>query len=444
MTIVGSSIRDSPRTPVDLLATLPYYERDYLLSLLGHTGLMRLSACCRSWRSIICDDTALWKGQYKRAFLSGAYRDKEWEFVLWCLRTDAGDGSAPIRRADLLGKDIDWYNVYRRRVTTENNWRHDRASTIEMDAVIERDQHMADYRYSVHSTSATGAVVSLQHASNATQCPRYYSLEFSSQPSCTHAAGANEEHSLFAAPNATLLDDISDVERQKFRSITVGDHYMFARHGLDDELQHTITIRARGHNSMLDTISIAGECVISGVSGKWALATRRLDDQYEDDVYIGKIIDLERAIKHTPSFGGLWNAACIYEADDDSVVVYTARMEDGEKAHRLDWVLHRLSGDDGALEQFRTGWLYLPDLGYTELNDAHAMSNAQVVITIEDTNGGNVPSKHESTVSTHAMDIPHYPPVVAASPLARAQASSSSDRQCSRLVAAAAPCLRCG
>ncbi|KAI8056886.1 hypothetical protein BDF22DRAFT_740394 [Syncephalis plumigaleata] len=60
------------------------------------------------------------------------------EFVLWCIRTDVKNPCTSDKRADLL-ENVDWYNTYRRRVSTENNWRYGRCKTTHID--MERDEH---------------------------------------------------------------------------------------------------------------------------------------------------------------------------------------------------------------------------------------------------------------------------------------------------------------
>ncbi|KAI8058002.1 hypothetical protein BDF22DRAFT_730749 [Syncephalis plumigaleata] len=79
----------------DILTTLTFRERNYILSLLNYIEL-------------------------------------EWEFVFWCFRTDPNTISIPARRSDVVN-NVDWYNTYRRRIATENNWRHGYSNTTEMD-----------------------------------------------------------------------------------------------------------------------------------------------------------------------------------------------------------------------------------------------------------------------------------------------------------------------
>ncbi|RKP25738.1 hypothetical protein SYNPS1DRAFT_28540 [Syncephalis pseudoplumigaleata] len=320
---------------LDVLTTFPFTDPASLLSLLGHIDLLRLSACCRSLRSRIRGNNALWQQLHERAFLFGAYRDKEWEFVLWCLRTDAGDGSAPIRRADLLEKDIDWYGIYRRRLTTENNWRHDRSATTSVDVEVNQSKRATVSYFSC--TSATAMVLRLCHSIDGVQTYPICSLEFSAHPDLAQAAHTTRDYTFATAPNIILRHGGDRQYRDTYYPL-LGDHYMVLRHMDDAEReQQVVTISARGHTSSMTTLSLPATYMLREVNKKWAF----LAD------------DLELSSK-----------------------------EGRERQRRFEWALYRCTGN-GPARQLRSGWFYLPALQYDPMGwTTYRMGQQQMVLSL--------------------------------------------------------------
>jgi hypothetical protein len=133
MTIIARGICSGmASTKLDLLTLLPAEVHNYSLSLLNYVAILRLSVCCRLLRDTIIKDNILWRELYKQDFLSSEYRVKEWEFLFWCVRTDLNNEAIPTRRSDVI-KNVDWYNTYRRRITTENNWRYGYSNITNVD-----------------------------------------------------------------------------------------------------------------------------------------------------------------------------------------------------------------------------------------------------------------------------------------------------------------------
>jgi hypothetical protein len=71
---------------------------------------------------------------------------------------------------------------------------------------------------------------------------------------------------------------------------------------------------------------------------------------------------LNHTAKHPTAIDGIWHEICFYETNDDSTVMYTARID--ESNERLEWALHKTSATNLA-KQVRCGWFYLPKMqGY--------------------------------------------------------------------------------
>jgi hypothetical protein len=117
----SSSTSNSLYKPLVILTALPLDDKSSIYDSLGHKELVRLSACCRTLRGFILSDKQLWRVLYVKKFLSDAQYNREYEFILWCIRTNQESPTSPTGRMDIL-KNIDWYDICRRRMTTESNW----------------------------------------------------------------------------------------------------------------------------------------------------------------------------------------------------------------------------------------------------------------------------------------------------------------------------------
>jgi hypothetical protein len=161
---------------ISLLGVLPLYNRNYLLGQLAHTELLRLSVCCRLLRDKIRNDNVLWKKIYRCRYLRGVYCKKEWEFVLWCARTDPNNIGLSVRRKDLLN-NIDWHSVYRRRVSTENNWQSGRSNDIHIDTAWQQDINLDRESTKLYFVSATSVVLQQFYYDNNIMTYSYYIVE---------------------------------------------------------------------------------------------------------------------------------------------------------------------------------------------------------------------------------------------------------------------------
>ncbi|KAI8050590.1 hypothetical protein BDF22DRAFT_695729 [Syncephalis plumigaleata] len=320
--------------PLVLLAALPTHDRNYLFSLLGHIELLRLSASCHMLRGSIRNNNELWKQLYEDKFLSGTKHNKEHDFILWCARTDSKASNLPTRRMDMFS-NLDWYNTYRRRVTTENNWRHGHYKTAFIDYSEWNQRENDSYScFEFYYSAAVGAILKKRN-SNRDIPPDYYDLELSA-----HA----DLNGIMASIGIHLLK--KDNEAQEFSSVVIGDHYITAKVAPNTESnENTVALFARGHGDKLDTIGIRKDDDIHEINGKWALLARTPPGRPygPEEIYTNiSVIDLDQSSKHSAFISGIWNTMCIYEANDESVIVYTARFN-SDIDDCFEWALHQFS-----------------------------------------------------------------------------------------------------
>jgi hypothetical protein len=130
-------VLSSDLPPTSMLVTtlqmLPAHEVRCFIKYLERYTIVRLSACCCLLRSTLCSDNFLWRQFYHTEFITGLYTVKELEFVRWCGRTGSSADSS-----DILNT-LNWYDVCRRRVCTQHNWRYGNTKRITLPLPDRKD-----------------------------------------------------------------------------------------------------------------------------------------------------------------------------------------------------------------------------------------------------------------------------------------------------------------
>ncbi|KAI9592649.1 hypothetical protein BDF19DRAFT_425265 [Syncephalis fuscata] len=114
-----------------LLAVMDRLDLNRFATIIMYSGGagVRLATSSRFLRSRLYCNKELWKRVYFQSFLNGYHRIKEWDFVYCCARNYFDINSIPME-SDALLCDVDWYDVYRQRIITEQNWRRDRFNEV--------------------------------------------------------------------------------------------------------------------------------------------------------------------------------------------------------------------------------------------------------------------------------------------------------------------------
>ncbi|KAI8056050.1 hypothetical protein BDF22DRAFT_673455 [Syncephalis plumigaleata] len=346
-------------TELDLLTLLPTEDRNYILSLLSHTDILRVSACNHSLRCTIRNDKLLWQALYKHEFLSGVYCKEEWDFVFWCIRTNPNTTSIPAKRSDVI-KNVDWYDVYRRRVITEYNWRHGYSNTTEIDI-----NWYNSYGETVNiirvRTSATGIFFMHIYMNNRSR-KYWYSVECTAYPDLKQLGNKTEKPTFSALRKRALLENNDTTEQQQQYHLPVihhmGDHYIVGtlQYIQSNESQAmTISYRGSDEKNAYVTVDIPQHTEIRLLDGKWALLSDGYPKRVGDSFANIEIVDLENVIKHSGFINDVWEVACFYETTDKSALV---KKDD---ASCIEWALHQFSSAS-PYKQLRNGWFYLPEI----------------------------------------------------------------------------------
>jgi hypothetical protein len=267
--------------PLVILTALPPDDKSSIYDAIGHKELVGLSACCRTLRVFILSDKQLWRVLYVKKFLSGAQYNREYEFILWCIRTNQESPTSPTRRMDIL-KNVDWYDVCRRRITTESNWRNDYSNIAYVDLKPSGKTRKHPSDFNVECIMATGVIIKRVSRSNNSEFTHYYNLNLQAHPDLKQHHDVTSCFRLHASPNMTLLNKGDNTD--EYNSITMGDHYIVAKHKTDVENdEETLSIFTRGHGDRLATINIPKDNHIYEVNGRWALLDRSIRTKHYEE-----------------------------------------------------------------------------------------------------------------------------------------------------------------
>ncbi|RKP24309.1 hypothetical protein SYNPS1DRAFT_23600 [Syncephalis pseudoplumigaleata] len=124
------------------------------------------------------------------------------------------------------------------------------------------------------------------------------------------------------------------------------------------------------------------------------------------------VIDLDYTTKYADIVDGAWDIACFCEADDEAAVVYTARLAEEDGGHRLEWALHCSPSDDGTpTKQLRAGWLHLPEVHGSPVEEAYGMHGSLVAVRLRETDRStsflvhSIASSGQGATPQHAFTI---------------------------------------
>ncbi|KAI8052526.1 hypothetical protein BDF22DRAFT_524035 [Syncephalis plumigaleata] len=371
---------------LDCLNCLPFHDQCVFRSLLGHIELVRLSACCRSLTSSIRNDKVLWQQLYHSDFLSGPYYAKEMDFVLWCVRTDVNNPCTSDKRADLL-ENVDWYNTYRRRASTENNWRFGRCKTTHIDT--EQDKDGDCYR----TGGCNNLVIIQQNCPDGTQSHTYI-LQHLPHSNLISSNNIVYNSTLSISPNAILLDIGNEI---KYFYVT-GDHYIaVAPRGISNKPKYNVKILTRRHGDVFTTFDVPVQYQVKTIKGKW-VSLEHISHALVNDSLSCKInamvFDIDNSIMCPGSIDGIWDATHFYKTTNNTAIVYTARLvEVKDDVDRIEWALYQFSSNNPVV-QLRNGWFHLPEkIRYTWLK-VHNSYDSYIIIRLCDNSNDSLYIMH--------------------------------------------------
>ncbi|KAI9592638.1 hypothetical protein BDF19DRAFT_451147 [Syncephalis fuscata] len=273
---------------------------------------------------------ALWQHLYHRRFLSNPHKTKEWDFVYWCIRNQYSIGNIPMEAAVLLGK-LDWRHVYRRRVTTENNWRYGRSKYTIIPCFEAPRAATQNIR------QLTGTALSLpincmseDFEDELNQKAVIVELNaFSSNKSQAEAQADSESESTLKTATMHLYSCYDDYQAMLTRGCK------------------NVTIYTRGSCKPQYTTQVPFDAKFIGINGHWMvyLYTSKEDSQ------LAKLVawDLRKNRQYTQDLDSIKYTACIYGIGFEHITVYAAKTIDS--AHGcIEWRLYQFI-EDGSIRK---------------------------------------------------------------------------------------------
>ncbi|KAI9598247.1 hypothetical protein BDF19DRAFT_431817 [Syncephalis fuscata] len=329
---------------LNLVNHLPHNDFYRFILYIG-TSVLRLSLSCRLWRGKIIDNPSLWRYLYYHQFLIQAHRVKEWDFVYWCARNGFPIDQTPIESSALLDS-LNWYDVYRRRVTTEQNWRHGhlRHSVLSLPRV----NTYVDYYATMICATAVLFPAWYKTSDGKTQngTTIMETVPFSADISHTTVQNIAEAKSTQAMK---FLNSYGSLYQQVY----LNDRFIIVIQGYD---QHTeMEIYTRSDYRKRHTARLPFNSQFVSINGHWALFSYKI--KAVDNATRLIVWDLESNQEHSKIFDTRLNSMCIYEATHDAVIIYTLNITDYEHGI-IRWALYRFS-QNGPEKQLNEGQLQL-------------------------------------------------------------------------------------
>ncbi|KAI9592629.1 hypothetical protein BDF19DRAFT_451134 [Syncephalis fuscata] len=322
-----------------LVGHLPLNDFIRFISYLDDT-VIKFNYTCRSVNTKLKNNKALWQHLYHRRFLSNPHKTKEWDFVYWCIRNQYSIGNILMEAAVLLGK-LDWRHVYRRRVTTENNWRYGRSKYTIIPCFEAPRAATQNIR------QLTGTALSLpincmseDFEDELNQKAVIVELNaFSSNKSQAKAQADSESESTLKTATMHLYscyDDYQAMLSDQFSAMII------KARGCKN-----VTIYTRGSCKPQYTTQVPFDAKFIGINGHWMvyLYTSKEDSQ------LAKLVawDLRKNRQYTQDLDSIKYTACIYGIGFEHITVYAAKTIDS--AHGcIEWRLYQFI-EDGSIRK---------------------------------------------------------------------------------------------
>ncbi|KAI9598804.1 hypothetical protein BDF19DRAFT_431457 [Syncephalis fuscata] len=362
-----------------LASYLPPQDFDRFMFYL-EDAMIELSSTCRLLNEKIKSISILWQHYYCRHFLTGPYKAKEWDFVYCCARDRFSANDVPIESAKLLDR-LDWYDVYRRRIITEHNWRHGYSRTIDISRF--------DIAYNNLATSwnLNGTAILFPIAFNGSDSDEdekeYNDYDY----------GNEEDQRIAIIESGVFAPDMQDNKSSAIPGIhsdpllsiiDVDNSYSRPKAMLSDRFfissyvsasSTIVNVYARKSYKLWYTINLPYNSCCVAVSGQWLLVLSNNEPLNKATRLL--VYDLENNQKQVKVLDNALHHACIYDATCHSAVIYTAKILNRNNGV-IEWTLYQFSNNT-SIQQLHRGQFKLNTL----INYINILSNEFSYITID-------------------------------------------------------------
>ncbi|RKP26312.1 hypothetical protein SYNPS1DRAFT_27995 [Syncephalis pseudoplumigaleata] len=394
------TVSNRPCNLLVLLNTLPFTNFWRFLFYLDGITVARLSSCCRALRHRICADASLWKRLYHAHFLAGPHAAKELDFLYWCARDHVLGNGLPTDAAHQLAS-LNWYDLYRRRVCIERNWRHGNAtrSLLSLPPMADVDGWVVSYSCStavlLSGSLSTGSspakhIVSLECSPSSSSSPASSSPS-SSSPNTSHSRSLSASYAVSAAPPAPVIALATVKQQQQQQSSPHGntiaagptqtimsDRFVVTLSACFMERKARLEVRDRRTFQLKHVRQLPYKSMLRSIAGQWALlsCTERQADDTETRQLI--VLNLERQTKHVKRVRTEWASMCLQQTSSDSAVVYTTRL-DTVNYEGIDWATYKFTSA-GLARRLQRGHVTIDDGEAIEYLCAHPLDASRVLL----------------------------------------------------------------
>jgi hypothetical protein len=264
---------------------------------------------------------------------------KELDFVYWCTRTGSSVNSTPSTNTSDVLNTLDWYDTYRRRVCTENNWRHGNSEQTVLQLSCSDDSGP----WERSTTCATGAIFECRVQDPYT--PQTFAVvELTGHSPITDSSDddASDMSQSSGLEELQLSDIHGEIQHTK---IQMSERFVVTLVYCRNNNICTMEIRDRRTLELRRSRSIPYTSRLQSISGRWILLCTS-SDLPDDTIELQLIVwNLESGVR-CPGHIDVQqdNSYCIHKVDEKYATVYTTTAQSDETG-TFEWALYQFSLD---------------------------------------------------------------------------------------------------
>ncbi|KAI9591631.1 hypothetical protein BDF19DRAFT_426130 [Syncephalis fuscata] len=327
---------------IAVLTALPSSDYWQFLLYLNGSTVARLSACCHLLKEKIRTDSLLWQYLYHNQFLNNELKVKEMDFVYWCTRSSPNTQNVPNSNKSSV---IDWYDVYRRRIITEQNWRYGRGQRTVIP-LPEPDKYK---QWSIGNNSATGMILyGHAYGNNLQRGPAVVVIEgtpINNIATNLKTSAINDSSNMTLRPTLKRLESNELKDSNKNCITLMSNQYIVTVISCFYSSTVYMEIRERGSLNLKSTIHLPYRSSIQMIKGRWAMFIYR--EMTYNEAHSAKLMvwDIERGMACPGSIDDLGNTRSFHQVNEETAYVYVAKC-DSATPTTIHWMYYVFSATE--------------------------------------------------------------------------------------------------
>jgi hypothetical protein len=275
---------------------------------------------------------------YHRQYLGSFNRDQEWDFVYLIARDRFPIDAIPMESSILLN-GFDWYDAYRRRYVTEQNWRHNRSNHILLPSRAEEYKRFTN----ISSRTATNLLIYVRQDQKDKRSRLLIVLE----DAATLLNKDNEQSAFNSDYNLPVTMDAYP----NIAWLNIGNNYVYRisnRFIVITDLDHSmVKVYTRKDAKLRRTMQIPSNLFMVDYHGQWGLFTSISQDPAVPVQIV--VWDIIQNQYHSKDINCEQNDMCIYWSTDTTIIIYVASIIDAKNGS-IGWRLCQFSQNGETVE----------------------------------------------------------------------------------------------